>query len=569
MKNADKISYILKGNTTGYKTPNTTEGELDIEGFFLLNDEAASHHKIKVKNLDLSIFNSHVAEYFRNDIFLTGGLSTLTSLDIKGPVFSFKGETKTINLTVTSTGPEQYEMVSNGNFNADLDIQYSPSSERLDIGLLHLYDDNMNITLSGKKYDNPSEKKISLKIKASTIDLSGLTNYITPGKDISYRGKASIKGDFYLDYKNDRNSIVGFEGKLENFGISRSRKGSDIDVVSNCTASASINNRTMNFNTTFTNEGSDFNISLTSSLDSFIPLKSSSTVKITSAAIQMPLIAGLAARGITKFFEDAYIDRQKGYDEIFFLQKPESEFVINNNVTLEMRANRLALTEKTALSNFNLSASMQNGSLQVEDFNLDGYNASYRLELQAYFNRDYPFITIKGGVKDFDLGRLSEELRADYGFSGILNIDFDYELSAYRISQVLQNSKGNLMVGINNGRIVNSRFQKNLTEYFRHNGYEGTELSSQNIKSFNITLAQAGEFFAFRSFSCSGDPLDFSSYGTYNFETGLSIPLSLTLKDGDGRNKSAPLFLSGPILDPVIRIRYRQSEDHHLLTDIQ
>lgn len=568
-KRKDRIKYSLSGDTIQYKTKGIQEGGIKAKGVFILSQNRESHHKIGIDNIDLSIFNNHVAEYSGKEMFLTGGFSTNMKIDCSDSEYTYHGNLKTANLNIISTGSDQFEMVSNGNFNADLNIRYSVKNERLEISKLHFYDDNMDIRLNGKKSITPAENIFALRIGCELMDFDELSGYITPARDFSYRGKTSFFADIYIDFNNDANNYLAIEGSLKNFGISVSGNGVKNDIISGCSGQVSVKDRKAHITSAFQTGGSDFTFDLQSSIENYLPLKSSSSLKIKSKKTQLPLAFDLLNRGLSLIFDSAYDDEKNGYDDIFFLKKPGSVIVNNNDITLAYHADTLAFNDRAGIKNFNMKASLLKGALNVDSFTAEGYDGAYTLQMQCFLNRDYPTVSIKGGVKDFDLGKLSDDMKAAYTFSGKMNIDFDYELSAYRMLQVLQNSRGNLNISLSNAVISNSPIQKDFAAYLEKHGAIKAALSPMNITSLNIGLSQMGESFAFRNFSCSGDPLSLSGYGSYNYQSGLNVPVSAVIRDKDGKTQNAQLSLTGRLIDPAIQLKIKNAGAYSLFSDIK
>jgi hypothetical protein len=566
-KRGDRIKYSLSGDMIQHKTKKMKKGEIAVKGVIQLGQGGASHHSIEIDNLDLSLFNNHIAEYFRKNLSLTGGFSASVKIDRENGAYTCLGELSTSSLNVASTGADQFEIISNGNFNTDFNLKYSEADGLFEIGKLRLYDDNLDVLLSGKKITTEKDNIFVLRIGTEKMDLDELSAYIKPAKDCAYRGETVLFADIYLDLNNDARNYIALEGTVRDLGVSFSRNGIWKDLISGCSGQVSVKNRKAHVSATIQASSSDFTIDLQSAFETYMPLKSASRLSVSSKTTQIPLVFEVFNRAVTCIFDSAYEDEKFGYDDIFFLKKPESAIVNSNDLTLECHVDRLAFNEKAALRNLSLKSSLLKGVFSVDNFSLEGFDGIYSLQAQCFFNRDYPGISIKGGVKDFDLGRLSSEMKAPYTFSGKMNIDFDYELTAYRMLQVLQNSRGNLNISLSNGAISETPGQKSFAAYLEKSGPIRASLATLSITSLSMGLTQGADSFMIRSFSCTGDPLSYSGYGTYNYQNGLNIPVSATIKDREGKTQSAQFVITGRLIDPVIQMKAKNAANYALFSD--
>ncbi|PKL40882.1 MAG: hypothetical protein CVV44_04550 [Spirochaetae bacterium HGW-Spirochaetae-1] len=564
-----KFTYFVEGILLPYKTEEIKEGDISISGKFYYDRAKESKTNIVIDNFDMSVFSEYIIENQLSKMLFTGGLSTDIVILMRADEYGVKGDVETNNLSITSSGAQQYSLVSNENFNAEVDMRFSRVKNFINFRELHLYDDVLDIDFSGKYSDFKEDRNLKFKVETNTIDLDDLSRCFSPYMDVSYKGSFNIKASVDYDLAKKQAREVNITSLLEGFSIIKSEKGKTRELLSNGSMNLALNQNTMDINSEFKINNSDFSIKSKTAVKDFYPPVSSTTVGVSSKKLSTELLYDVISLGLDKIFLNAYKDQQKGYDEIFFLQKPLGSLVNTNNFSLEWNADSLFLTGNAELKKMNCAIKLENGTLTMEDFNLEGYDAQYRLELQGYFNRDYPFLTIKGNVGQLDLGKMSRDLKSDFSMEGKLNIDFDYELTAYRLFQILQNSKGNVSINVGAGRIKNTETQKRITSFLKKNGLEANDLNDLEISNFSFALSQSGENFYVRNFTLNSNFVNFSAYGTYGYDTGLRIPSYVSLKDTTGKTISVPMEISGRLEKPDMLLKSISKEPLSLFPDIQ
>jgi hypothetical protein len=315
-KTRDRIKYSLSGDMRQYKTKKIKEGEISAKGVIQLGQNGESRHSVEIENLDLSLFNNHIGEYLRKDLFFTGGFSASVKIDRENGAYTCRGELSTDNINVTSTGADQFEIIANGNFNTEFNMKYSGAEGLIEIGKLRLHDDNMDVLLSGKKIGTAKDKILALRIGTEKIDLDELSAYIKPVKDCAYRGETSLFADIYLDFNNDANNYIAVEGTSRDLGISLSRSGTWKDLISGCSGQVSIKNRQAHASATLKASASDFTFDLQSAFETYMPLKSASRIVISSNRTQMQLAFEVINRAIS--FISTLPTRMKNWDMMIY-----------------------------------------------------------------------------------------------------------------------------------------------------------------------------------------------------------------------------------------------------------
>jgi hypothetical protein len=205
----------------------------------------------------------------------------------------------------------------------------------------------------------------------------------------------------------------------------------------------------------------------------------------------------------------------------------------------------------------------------VNSFDLNGYGGAYSLNFMGFLDRDYPYFKLRGGVSHFSLDEFSNDLDAPYSLGGTMDVDCDYGTGASRMFHILQNTFGGIYLNIASGQLKGVPMQRRLNEWLHKNGYTGINLNDIQLNAFNINLTQAADKYSFRRFYLSSDAADFSGYGEYGYQSGLSVPLHMVIRDKSNVRREAQVSLTGPLMNPGLRFNRKGSESLKLFENVE
>ena len=564
-KNGNTIKYYLNGRASPNESSDIGTFKLVLDGTVYLEEKSRSSNKIKFSNLDLSSLNPYIVNHEIANIVLSGGLSSKLKIDVDDQSLNYSGEIEMDDVSILLVQQDdEFPIISKGNFEVEADVLVK-GKELLDIKTFELNSKSMDIIAQLKRIDTDKEKTLSFTFDTGNVNLSTLSKYLSIQKDTHFKGNTSWNGDIFIDYLNDSNTKMIMNGSLNDFSF----YGLTPYNISKTSIDFSMKDRAAKLSSSLIlNQDSDLKIELASSINSFVPPKSDSTLTITSKKFASSILSDLVSTGVISIFDLAYEDMKKGYgEEQSFLRKPISAIINNNNIDLDWNINQLHFTNQAALSNYKMDASLNKGFMRINNFNLTGYDAQYRLEFSGDFARDYPYFRLKFGVNNFDLEKFSADMNTSYKIGGTFNIDGEYSLGAYRMFHFLQNTLGNISLNISDGEINGLKLQKDVHSWLNKNGYNDINLNVLNVSSFNITFTQTADRFSVHRFSLNSDIIDLQGYGGYDYKKGLSLPLSMNLHDTTGMQKQARLSLIGPMMHPSLSFNRKDSENLKLVSD--
>lgn len=562
-KNGADVKYAINSSISSNKSDKS--GGIKAKGTLIFDEERYASNKLKISGLDLSVLNPYMDNYGNEELSFSGEISFYVKMKLEQQRLFCTAETELKNFSMLSSAQEdEYPIISGWDFEIDANLAHD--NEIFEIKDLKLKDKNMNIALELIQRDSKQEKTLDLTFDTGDINLANLSKHVTILKDTNYGGTTSWKGDIFIDYNNDSKTEATLNGSMKDFSL----KGSIPYNISNGSLNLSLSGRTLDTLFSFILNGdSDLKMELTSSINSFIPLRSESSLKIKSHQLSASALSDLVLNGVISAFNMAYDDLKNGYGgEPSFLKKPIGIIVNNNNINLDWHADKLYFKNNANLSNYEVNASLKKGFLRINNFKLDGYNAYYNLDLSGDFARDYPYFRLRFAVKDFDLTNFSTDMKESYALGGTLNLDGEYSLGAYRMFHLLQNTQGTINVKIADGKLNGLKMQQDVNSWLFKNGYSGIDLNALNLGSFDFTLTQAADRFSFHRFALTSDMIDFYGYGKYDYKKGLNLPLTISLHNKTGIRKQARLSLTGAMLNPRLGLPNQKESERLTLFNI-
>jgi len=158
-------------------------------------------------------------------------------------------------------------------------------------------------------------------------------------------------------------------------------------------------------------------------------------------------------------------------------------------------------------------------------------------------------------LKNFNLEKYSKDAGRKKLLTGTMNADVSYELAAFRISQILENSKGSFTLSFNNGIWEKLHFQDGINNYLQKAGYPDIDINRINYSNASFSATQTGEVFLINNLSMNSDSVNCTGFGMYQYEKGLDVKLNMTCKDKNGTTVLLPLKLYGPLLFPCMNFQ--------------
>ncbi|MCP4129823.1 MAG: hypothetical protein GY754_02285 [bacterium] len=574
---SEEIHYSVEGDIKPYKSKKIKESHFNLTGTVNLEEKGANNSRywVNLENFDLSYLNDYIKEYELGTFSLLGGLSSAMEIQSnrEGDML-VSGGIETNNLSMLSRIPVQYNLISNGNVNIEIDGSINVSGSRYSLKKLKIFDDIFQLVCSGEYNKNDKEEKLAFRFKTNTIQLADLSTYITPVQDMSYGGTLALNGDIDFDLKKGLAPKMALNAVLDNFYLNGYEKGVKKEVLRGGSVKLTAKGNTIDMEIQARPPESDFSIRSKTKIAQWVPLKSQTTVDIDSKKIKAGILFYIARGAVQNLFDSALADRRAGYEELFFLKRPEAQYLINNDLNLSITAKKVCFENKAALTDLKARLEMQEGDFSLREFSLHGYNATYMVQLLGYFNRDYPYFLFSGSINGFDIGSFLQDynpgLSPDKKLEGTGAMEFDYKLNAYRLGHIFQNSQGNLSMyaGFTQGELNNSMLQRRVGKFLRENGHTAVDMTKVNVSNFSISFAQMGEHFYIRNFGIRSDRINYNSYGKYFFDKGLDMRIFTSFTDDGGRIVSLPLQVKGGLLSPELAIAKKRDSKKILLFNI-
>lgn len=567
----EDFTYTLSTSVSPSKPDDSSKGSISSSGNIKLNTKGSYNHKVKIDNLDLSYFNRFIQEKTGINLSLKGGISTDCIIYADNNQYSFTGSIETYNLNIYTYSPEPHSLISNENLNIYSNFKIDLNAGIYQLKEFKLFDDYCSLTGSAEYINNKANHSIKAKLQSNRINLTELSNYISPVSNVYYSGTLAFNLDFDYDILDNIIHTSKFNLALSGFNVKDISKEKKRNLIQDMTAEITMENNKIDTSLEAVSGNTDMRLTSNTTIESWYPIKSNSEIALYSKISEFSLIYSITSRIFKSLIDDAYEDSKKGYEEVFFLQKPFGKFITNNDFTFDFNSDKVLVNDSgkvdkdQGFKNIAFGVSMKNGVFSLRDFHLWGYNAVYDLDLQGYFFRDYPHITCTGSVKNFDLASFSSEAPMQNKLTGVLNGNFEYELNIYRISHLLQNSRSTLNLQISHGDISESFILGKLNEFVRNNNYNMNDLTIDEYNSINLSTQQYGENVYIKNFGYKGNHLTFNLSGKYTYRDGLDLTGGCTVevlkkqKESDViQQQYLPVAMTGPIAEPCLEMRKKK-----------
>ncbi len=552
----ENLLFGIYTKISPYKTKDLKHGYIKGKGSVPLNNDSHFTANLNIDNFDLSIMNDYLDYSGYKSVSISGGVSVeLKVSDEKNNIIIYSGLIETANLNLFSSA-EQHKFISNENLNIVFKISDNKKDLKIETDLLKIFDDNIQLNFYSKYIYNPKDESISFSVKSNKINLGNFSSNFSPAPGISYTGESNIDMKFSYNLSKEILQDFNIDNKISKLSVSKLEKEGIKKIISEFNCYINADNKKIDLNSTGLIRDSKARLDIKTKIKNLDPFKSDSDIFIKVDKVYSAQIFYLTRLAVESLFNSAQDDIKRGYEEIFFLQKTAGKIINNNNINLDISSDKIQLFEgfpDKNFNSFNLKINLNNGVISINSFNLSGLASNYEFAFSANMNSDQPFFKLKTAVKDFDMSVFSAVSGKKAEISGKLNASFEYEVSAFRFSNILENSKGDLTASISDFSMKNTDFQNNLSKYFTSSGFSAYDLNTADFKNLNISLGHAGENFFIKNFTIGGGNFTVSGYGKYSINDGINLPLTINIADGV-KTTNAPVLIKGRLFNPDLEL---------------
>jgi hypothetical protein len=332
---------VVDGKSTSYSfralvppklrgAPST--GKFRIEGDIVSGEKPRYRHEIRMQTMDLTHMNRFIEENSPVFFSMKGSLSTRCFITFENGKYRWEGDIEADNLHVASRGRMSNPLLSNENINIAGDIAYDPSTNTWELISGKIHDDNVKLTAKGRYADNDTEHRLEGEFISNTIDLDDLSHFFMPVENIYYGGDLTFSGALDYDIRNNNSEKTRIDLDLKDFRILDITKGAEKTLAQDGRLSLSLKENRMKGLLQGASGKSDYRLSLQSDISSWSPLASQTEATLYSKRMEASHLHAFASALLDSAMASAQIDAQKGYEDLYFLKRPISRYVINNNI---------------------------------------------------------------------------------------------------------------------------------------------------------------------------------------------------------------------------------------------
>lgn len=561
-----KIKY--KNNSIAYRSYGNIHDKLRKSWFKssyraigkIFLDRNYSEADIKLENFDLTHLNNLLNDEFSLRTLITGTFSGNLNYINDNDTVKCKGDTDISSLSLFYYQKDTpYPVLKNEDIDTEFRFNFSKKMDKLTIEKLEVDDGTIELSAS---LDYVKDDFVSIQLNSNKIDLEDLSESVYLIKNCSYNGDLSFNGICRYNLKDNKSENLNLNFKLNKFNILPNNKNAhDLTDIKDGNVLLSADNNKIIIKTDLKSGNSDFNVSYNSLISSWNPIKSSSSIEIFSKKLELDLLKELMNSAIKKVYNLAYVDMFQNFDEQRnFLKEPEGIFINNNDIALKLKAEKLIIAGNSYLNNFYIDLSLIKGVVKTNSFTLDGYNGIYSFNLYSSLHQEYPFFKFNADAKGLDLNSISHDSGLSYSFGGILSLDMNFETSAYRIGQVVENGKAGLNIEIKDGYLNNTPVQNKLAGFMDLNNYKDIFNRRIDFSKFSISFTQSANNFYIKNFNFDSADLSFNAYGTFTDEEGLKVPLNLNIRKENLIDR-VPLEINGILETPCVKVKSKDKTE--------
>ncbi len=574
-----RITYDFSGTLQPHGSVELGDGSISIDGTIYFNDGYEyrdSRHSIKMNNFDASYANIFIKEHDIAKINTSGGVTLDGKLVHRNKILTghVESELNNLGLYYHADPAHPFAVISNENCNASATFTINLSGNKISIQKYSIYDDRISIDGSFG-YENSDQKHyVELEMKSNKINLEDVSKYLVPYQNLSYTGKLNIDCNIGYNIRERQADRFNIDVQLDKSSASVFKDGSNIPIFKDGSLKIKGHPESLVMKIFAARKRSDLSWEVYSDVSTWYPFSANSVMTLKSSVMELDNISKVIVAGISKLYEQALIDAKKGYDETYFMQTPAGDFMINNDIALNIIFQKVLAGKAARIDNCMISLKSDKGRVRLEQFEMNGYDARYDLDCEGYFNRDYPLFSMSGSINSFNLGDFCRDAEIS-STTGTLSLAFDFEVNAYRLYHLLNNGRGSFNCSIRDGKIEGTDIQKNLQNFFSEPGYDMHSLDLVNYSSADMSVKHYGRNWYVRNIDFNGDSLQFNGRGSYILEDGLNIPMYAIVamkvtEKGSAVNekRGVPLVIKGTPGKPVLKHRKEQKKKSLVLFNV-
>jgi len=519
-----------------------------------------SEAEIELDNFDLTHLNNILNDRFTFRTLLSGNFSGKLSLTSENEIIKCKGSTELSSLNLFYYDKDiPHPLLKDKDIDTDFNFDLSEKFDKLTIYKLEIDDDTVELSSSLEYVENDF---ISIQLNTNKIDLNELSESIFLFNNCTYRGDISFNGICKYKLNENKPDDLNFNISLNRFSIIPFNGNShDLTNIKDGNILLSANKDNIIIKTNFKTGNSDFNINYNCLLSSWNPFKSTNSIEIFSKNIELDLLKEISSNLIKEIYDMAYVDMFQNFDEQKkFLKEPEGIFINDNDISFKFYAEKVTIAGRSCFDYLSLDLSLLKGVLKTDKFALTGCNGIYSFDLYSSLRQDNPFFKFTAEAKDLNLNMISDQAGLNYSFGGKLSVDMNFETNAFRLGQVVENGKAGLNITIKDGYINNTPVQNKLNDFMVRNNLKDIFNKRIIFSDFSISFSQSGDSFYIKNFNLNSENIRFNSYGKYNNESGLAIPLSLNITD-EITTDSVPLEITGNLEAPCLKVKSKNKTE--------
>ncbi|HPR36059.1 MAG TPA: hypothetical protein PLT13_00565 [Spirochaetota bacterium] len=554
----EELEYDIDGSIINNNISGWRSCGFDAEGTILFK-ESKSHNRIKFKNIDISLINNLLGEYYNEPFLFKGELSGDLNFNSNKDIIDIIAGINICDLYASdnNTSSPVY-IVKDEDINIEFDLSAFSTMDKVTINKLKVDDEIVTIEL---KSDYIKDEHLDLSINSNKIDLSRLSSRFLPFKRAYYEGDFSLTGNFKFNLKEMIPEELALDVKLNGFTLTPSVASDNNNSIRNCNALIAADKENFLLKSKLNTGNTDLDITFNSRISGWNPFKSVNQAEIISKKMEIELLKNVIISGIDSIYNMAYVDMFQNFDEQRnFLKEPEGIFINNNDFKLNIKADKLVVKKGASFDDFNLAMNLSGGIVKTDIFSLHGYDGIFNFNAYAVFRQEYPFIKIEGGVENLNIAKMAVDSDSAINAAGILSSDFKFETNAFRIGQIVENGRASLNLGIKDGYISRTDNLKKLDNFIMKNA-EYHLPDPMTFDSLTFTFMQSANEFYIRSFNMNGTKCSFNAYGKYTENDGLNVPVNLNINI-DNTYKKIPLLIFGNLRTPCVKINTKKESEH-------
>ncbi|HSV98414.1 MAG TPA: hypothetical protein VLM75_15955 [Spirochaetota bacterium] len=570
----DAVNYYLNGILVPFGSREISRGSVTARGTVYRAGNGrgySSVHRFSVENLDISHIN---AKLMSPPYAVFGGLSAGATVHVMDGHASIDATAELNNLNLVEQRQEgARSVVANENLNIALAADVLNAGKRIIVRKIDIGDDSSRINASGIYCSSNQEEYFDVLLERCRIDLARLSEWLIPWENVSYQGSIEGTGRFSYDIRHKRSTNVSLVMRLDDFSITRKADGRKTTLLSAPAAHLTIADGAFLVSVDARKGRSDLGLKGEGYIAGWMPLVSESGFAFNSRRMEALYPIKTAGGALKKLYTDAFEDKARGYEQIFFMKTPLGVFVNNNTIECDFNVEKLLFGGRAALSNLKSRFRLADGYLRLEEFALSGLGGEYGLEMRAYLKSDYPGGSVWGRITGINLEEIGRSLGVEGSMSGTLGADFKFEFSGTRKAHLLDNGKFEFNLGMDSGRLSDTVFQKRLKKFVVANGLDEPSIGDIGFTRVTLSANQSAENVYFSNVVFSGDSLSASGYGAFRPQDGLRLPINFTYmgigtEDAPGKMTNAPLVITGRLFAPVLRVMNKKDSAELALYNI-